>query len=204
MGIDPKPLALAALCLALVQCGSDGGTRNARGPASSDLSSSEQPGSFLTERIAEAAFEGNLRAVEDMLPLVDVNARDEGGRTMLMLASYGGHSTTVRLLCENKANPNLKDSNRRTALMYAASGPNASTVEILLAHGAEVNVADGEEGYTALMFAAAEGRADVVRMLLSEGADPDLRDIDGESALKFAADNDHQTVVGLLKEASGP
>ena len=119
-----------------------------------------------------------------------------------MLASYGGHSTTVRLLCENNANPNLKDTNRRTALMYAASGPNAHTVEILLAHGAEVNVTDGDEGYTALMFAAAEGHADIVQLLLDKGADPFLRDTDGESALKFAMDKNHQDVVDVLQKAA--
>ncbi len=138
-----------------------------------------------------------------MLPNVKVNATDEGGRTMLMLASYGGHSTTVRLLCENKANPNLKDANRRTALMYAASGPNLRAVEILLAHGAEVNLVDREEGWTALMFAAAEGHADIVQMLLDHGADPRLVDIDGESAVTFAENKRHDDVVAVLREAAG-
>ncbi|MDE0105922.1 MAG: ankyrin repeat domain-containing protein [Bryobacterales bacterium] len=197
MRIKPRVLALGTALLACGSCGSGGGTV----PFES-AGSRSQRSAFLTERMANAAFEGNTKAVEDMLPRVDVDAQDEGGRTMVMLASYGGHSTTVRLLCENKANPNLKDSNRRTALMYAASGPNAGTVEILLAHGAEVNVADGEEGYTALMFAAAEGHAEIVRMLLASGAEADLRDIDGESALKFAADNNHPEVVRLLQEAS--
>jgi ankyrin repeat protein len=158
-------------------------------------------GAVLTERLSDAAFQGNRKAVEAMLPNVDVNATDEGGRTMLMLASYGGHSTTVRLLCESKANPNLKDANRRTALMYAASGPNVHTVEILLAHGAEVNVIDGEEGWTALMFAAAEGHADIVRMLLDHGADPGLIDIDGESAVTFAENNGHNDVAAILRRA---
>ena len=193
-----KPIFLAALLLVVASCGSDS-------PESTTTSApaSGQSG-FLSERFADAAFQGNTKAVEEMLEMVDVNAVDEGGRTMLMLASYGGHSTTVRLLCENKANPNLKDTNRRTALMYAASGPNAHTVEILLAHGAEVNVTDGDEGYTALMFAAAEGHADIVELLLDKGADPGLRDIDGESALKFAMDNNHQEVIALLQKAASP
>ncbi len=152
----------------------------------------------LSDRLAEAALAGNRRAVEAMLPDADVNAKDTGGRTMLMLAAYDGHADTVRLLCESKADPNLMDPSRRTALMYAASGPNASTVEILLAHGAQVNLIDGEEGWTALMFASAEGHADIVRMLLAEGADPDLMDIDGESALTFASNNGHDSVVEIL------
>lgn len=189
-----KPILVAALLLVAAFCGSE--STESGTPASPNGRSG-----FLSERFADAALRGNTQAVEEMLELVDVNAVDEGGRTMLMLASYGGHSTTVRLLCENKANPNLKDVNRRTALMYAASGPNTHTVEILLAHGAEVNVTDGDEGYTALMFAAAEGHADIVQMLLDQGADPNLRDIDGESALKFATDKNHQGVIAVLQKA---
>ena len=186
------------MLLVCASCGSD--------PTESTTPSAAGGGGsgFLSERFADAAFQGNAKAVEEMLEFVDVNAVDEGGRTMLMLASYGGHSTTVRLLCENDADPNLKDTNRRTALMYAASGPNAHTVEILLAHGAEVNVTDGDEGYTALMFAAAEGHADIVQLLLDKGADPDLRDIDGESALKFATDKNHQGVISVLQKAARP
>lgn len=161
-------------------------------------------GTTLTERLAAAAFQGNRAAVEAMLPSVDIDARDESGRTMLMLASYDGHSTTVRLLCENGADPNLRDVDRRTALMYAASGPNTHAVEILLAHGAHVNLTDGDEGWTALMFAAAEGHADIVTMLIRNGADPGLMDIDGESAAYFARSNGHGNVAALLEEAAAP
>ncbi len=191
-----KAVLLAAASLLWIGCG----------PPSAEFASSGaggyRSGAVLTERLSDAAFQGNRKAVEAMLSGTDVNATDEGGRTMLMLASYGGHSPTVRLLCESKADPNLRDTNRRTALMYAASGPNATTVEILLAHGAEVNVSDGEEGWTALMFAAAEGHEDIVGMLLDSGADPNLRDIDGESALTFALNNGHSGVVEQLNEVS--
>ncbi len=174
-------------------------------PASSEFLSGTGTaggGNVLSDRMTQAAMTGNRKAVEAFLPHVSVNATDPQGRTMLMLAAYDGHATTVRLLCENKADPNLRDANRRTALMYASSGPNSSTVEILLAHGAEVNVADGEEGWTALMFAAAEGHSDIVRMLLDKGADPRLTDIDGESAESFARSNGHENVVAVLTKST--
>lgn len=187
---------VAAICLFGLACGSDPSS------SSNGEGGSYASGGVLSDRLVDAAFQGNRKAVEAMLPDIDVNAADADGRTMLMLASYGGHATTVRLLCENKANPNMRDSNRRTALMYAASGPNAPTVEILLAHGAEVNITDGEEGWTALMFAAAEGHSDIVQMLLSKGADPGLMDIDGESAATFAQNNGHDDVVAMLGQSS--
>ena len=178
-----------ALLLVCASCGSDSNDPTAPTAAGGGRSG------FLSERFADAAFQGNVKAVEEMLEFVDVDAVDEGGRTMLMLASYGGHSTTVRLLCENHADPNLKDTNRRTALMYAASGPNAHTVEILLAHGAEVNVTDGAEGYTALMFAAAEGHADIVQLLLDKGADPNVQERRGGRALDWASTEEVEALL---------
>ncbi|MCY4189260.1 MAG: ankyrin repeat domain-containing protein, partial [Bryobacterales bacterium] len=117
------PVLIAALLLGAAACGSDSAESSGPPPAGGRSG-------FLSERFAEAALQGNTKAVGEMLQLVDVNAVDESGRTMLMLAAFGGHSTTVRVLCENKANPNLRDMNRRTALMFAASGPDARTVEI--------------------------------------------------------------------------
>lgn len=149
--------------------------------------------------LLEAAFRGDADGVEALLAEAEIDGMDEAGRTALMMASYDGHASTVRLLCEQKADPNIRDSNRRTALMYAASGPNPAAVEILLAHGAEVNVTDAGEGWTALMFAAAEGHADVVRLLLDSGASPDIRDIDGETALTFAAQQGREAVIRLLE-----
>ena len=189
-------LIAAAAFVALAACGPS--ATDSPSPGGSSL------GTGLTDDLAEAALAGNSQAVESMLAGIDVNAIDPEGRTALMLASFGGHSRVVQMLCENQANPNLRDINRRTALMYAATGPDVRTVEILLAHGAEVNVTDGDEGWTALMFAAAEGHLDVVRMLLDRGADPGLTDSDGESALVFASQNGHDRVVALLQGAAGP
>ena len=119
-----------------------------------------------------------------------------------MLASFDGHTETVRLLCENGADPNLRDLNRRTALMYAATGPNTLAIETLLAHGAEVNITDNGEGWSALMFAAAEGQADNIQLLLKHGSDPDLKDIDGDTAFSFASNNGHEVTARLLQKAS--
>lgn len=187
------PRLLVACLLLWTACSSDSPPT---GSAGSEASA--QANAALTE----AAFRGDTAAVEALLSDADIDTVDEGGRTALMLASYDGHASTVRLLCEKKADPNLQDLNRRTALMYAASGPNLSTVEILLAHGAEVNVTDGEEGWTALMFAAAEGHVEIVRMLLDHGSSLDISDIDGETALTFAVQNGHAAAAKLLEQRS--
>ena len=57
---------------------------------------------------------------------------------------------------------------------------------------------DEVEKFTALMFAAAEGQQEVVQALLQHNADVTLRDIDGETARDFAANNGHDAVVRIL------
>jgi hypothetical protein len=56
-------------------------------------------------------------------------------------------------------------------------------------------------GVTALMGASRLGRADVVSLLLAHGADVNLRNANGETALKLAADSRHTAVVELLTKA---
>jgi uncharacterized protein len=51
-----------------------------------------------------------------------------------------------------------------------------------------------------LMMAAAEGQSEIVALLLKHGADPSAKDVDGETALQFAASKGHQAVVNLLSK----
>jgi ankyrin repeat protein len=150
--------------------------------------------------IHEAALNGDAGQVTAVLGSgTDANLKDPEGRTPLMYASYNGHEEIIKKLIEKGADVNLQDIYGRTALMMASSGPYAASVKYLLEHGANPNLADKEEHFTALMYAAAEGQLDVVKILLANGADPWMKDVDGDDALKFAADNGHTAVVSLLK-----
>ncbi len=71
-------------------------------------------------------------------------------------------------------------------------------MQLLLEWKADPDLVDREERFTALMFAAAEGQAGVVRALLSYGADSGLTDVDGDTALDFAARNGHREVARML------
>ena len=74
------------------------------------------------------------------------------------------------------------------------------TVEYLLDAGAKVNAIDTVEQFTPLMHAAAEGQTEVVKVLLKYKADPDLKDVDGDTALSFAAQKGHREVIRLLTQ----
>ena len=82
----------------------------------------------------------------------DINAKDDGGWTALMLASYNGEFEVVKYLVESGANINAKDNDGRTALMLASLNGKFEVVEYLIEKGANVN-AENNDGLTASDFA---------------------------------------------------
>ena len=147
-----------------------------------------------------SAGNGEAEKVKELLEKgADVNEKDADGRTALMYASFNGYSEVVNELLKHNADVNLTDINGRSALMFAASGPFHETVKILLEKNAEPNIRDNQEHFTAFMFAAAEGQLENIKVLLEFGANPNLKDIDGDNALTFAKNNEHQEVVEYLQ-----
>jgi len=150
--------------------------------------------------IHDAALNGQPAEVLQSLERgVNVDARDEDGRTALMYAAFNGHKDIMEQLIKKGAAVNLTDSLGRTALMFASSGPYPDAVKLLLTNQADPNITDREEHFTALMYAAAEGQTEIVRMLITYKADPKLKDIDGDNALTFAQNNGHKELVKILE-----
>lgn len=149
----------------------------------------------------DAALAGDIQQVETELAAgVPVDARTPDRQTALMLAAYNGHTKLVEMLIARGGNVNDVDGLNRTALIYASSGPFTETVRLLIDHGADVNVIDNNEKWTALMFAAAEGQAENVELLLEHGADAAIKDVDGDTAETFAANNGHTRVVQIIRD----
>ncbi|KAI9854022.1 MAG: hypothetical protein M1813_001583 [Trichoglossum hirsutum] len=72
---------------------------------------------------------------------VNINTKDDGGRTALLQAAKGGHEAIVRLLVERGADVNVEDDYGNTALLWAAKCGHESTVQLLLEKGADTKVA---------------------------------------------------------------
>ena len=100
----------------------------------------------------------------------DKNARDEDGRTALMLAAQGGHLQIVRVCFEQNATLDLKDQNGNTALKLAISNDRSAVVAALLEK--EVSM---EDKNAALWFAAGLGRVQALGALLNAGIDKESR-----------------------------
>ena len=90
------------------------------------------------------------------------------GRTALLYASTGPFAGTVRLLLENKADPNIVDADEHfTPIMHAAAEGQLEVVKILLEYGADPSLKD-VDGETARMFAVQNGHTEVANLLISK------------------------------------
>ncbi|XP_029474410.1 acyl-CoA-binding domain-containing protein 6 [Rhinatrema bivittatum] len=73
---------------------------------------------------------------------VDVNTKDEEGRTLLHWACDRGHKDLVLVLLQHKADVNSQDSEGQTALHYASACEFLDIVELLLKCGADPTLHD--------------------------------------------------------------
>ena len=77
---------------------------------------------------------------------------------------------------------------------------NATRVQQFIDEGVNINIQNPYDN-TLLILVADYGYADMVTVLLNGKADPDIRNIDGSTALMAASRNSHLDIVNLLIEA---
>ena len=154
----------------------------------------------------DAAYSGATDRIRQLLAEgADVNWRNAGGWTPLMIAAAERHLDAVVVLLDAKADPNQRNSYGRTALMFASRYGQLAIVERLLAAGADPNIVPNDATrWTALVSAATEGHAAVIQALLAKGADPSIRTRDGLTALDVARAAGHNEAAKMLESAMRP
>ena len=130
--------------------------------------------------------------------LNDVSWVDFTGQTPFLRAALSADTTTMRLLVDRGADPNLPTLADTTPLM-AASGVNwvvaqtyteslparLDAVKLCLELGADVN-ATNSMGLTALLGAVNRGSNDIIELLVARGARLDIKDKEGRTPLRWA------------------
>ncbi|HEY3519102.1 MAG TPA: ankyrin repeat domain-containing protein, partial [Gammaproteobacteria bacterium] len=116
-------------------------------------------------------------------------------------AAYRNDLDAVKRLLSEGADPNAANRFGVTPLHEAATVGNAAMLEALLDAGGDANAAFGE-GETVLMTAARAGDVASVKALLAHGGQPDTTEAwHGQTALMWAAIENHADVVQLLIDA---
>jgi len=87
-------------------------------------------------RAAETGDVPELQKLLDAEAALDINSRDERGRTALMLAALHGRTDAVGVLLDRGADPNLADSQGLTPLQAATAGNEAAIIAALRRKGA--------------------------------------------------------------------
>ncbi len=99
-----------------------------------------------------ACYRGNFVVAEFLIHNVkDINGSSKMG-TPLMAAVVKRNTEIVKLLLENKANPNISDVNGTTALLYAVQFKNYEIVAMLIQAKANPDMKDNR-GNSALDYA---------------------------------------------------
>ena len=86
--------------------------------------------------IHQAAKDGNIEAVKlDLADGMDVNTKDDNGRTPLHYATEEGQKETAELFIAAGADVNAKNNLGGTPLHFAAFGGHKEIVELLITNG---------------------------------------------------------------------
>jgi ankyrin repeat protein len=116
-------------------------------------------------------------------------------------AAYRNDLEAAKRLLAEGADPNAVNRFGVTPLHEAATVGNAAMLEALLDAGGDANAAFGE-GETVLMTAARAGDTASVKTLLAHGGKPDATENwHGQTALMWAAIENHADIVQLLIDA---
>jgi ankyrin repeat protein len=167
-----------------------------------------------------ALLKGHSGIVTKLLkkPAIDVNCKDESGRTILSLATQMLSEETLEqmayLLNEKAADPNIPDLEGNTALHHLAGLGRpicpfdadwtkvqmetwaeqqwefqARACELLLSYGANVNAADAE-GSSPILSAVTSKNTRLIQVLVKAGADLYLQDAKGSNIFHLTAQFD--------------
>lgn len=189
-------------------------------------SNSGKPVSSNAARIADegalrdAARQGDVSAVKALLDRgVDVNAKDNEGRTPLSEAVFNERTEVTTVLLAKGADAfsmksdgqtpfNLSRNHKEVAdlidqeiqLLDLARNGDTKALKEALDKGRYVNFKDST-GRTPLTEAIWNNHADAVKLLLERGADPKVRKVDGATALELARSKGNKEIIDLLVNA---
>ncbi len=144
---------------------------------------------------------GDVEAVKDFFAThddIDIDARDEHGKTALMYACEGEYPAIVDFLIEKNAKLDVQDYRGFTALMHACKTDSTDIIDRLIAAGADINI-KSNIGLTALIIACDAGKLNAVNALIAtHRVDIYATTGMGETALTRACDHNYDKIATAL------
>ena len=126
-----------------------------------------------------------------------VNAIDDNGSSMLILACYRGNQEVAKFLINNKADVDYISKNG-TALMACVMKNEFQLVDELFLKKVNLDLADAN-GITALMLAVQFKNVEMVKKLVNAGANKGLKCKQNKTAFEYAVFSNSEEIINLLK-----
>lgn len=147
----------------------------------------------------DVARKGNLSDIKALFEKDKsiIDAIDDKGSSMLILACYRGNDEVVSFLLDNNVDVNFVSKNG-TALMACVVKSEFEFIDKLLLKGAKIDVTD-QNGITALMLAVQFNNPEMVKKLLNAKANKELKCNQNKTAFEYAVEFNYEEIINLLK-----
>ncbi len=166
-------------------------------------------GAAMTEgsqQLIAAVAQNDLSTVRQLVKQgVNVDSRDEQGRTALLVAVAGNHIDIAQFLIDSGADVNAQDNRLDSPLLLAGAEGTLEILQMILQAGPDFSLYN-RFGGTPLIPACERGHVEVVKTLLKTDVDIDHVNHLGWTALLEAivlseGGPDHQKIVQMLVDA---
>ncbi len=159
----------------------------------------------LEEELVKQVEKSNYKLIDYILKLgADVNKVKIGGKSVLVLAKEVGDEKIIAKLLEYGAKEERLSNKQRDNLGHELylkidNDGDIKEIEALIFAGANLEyIEDRKQGKNILMLASEKGRIDVVERILAYVKDVDDWDMNGNTALVYACQNENWDVVEEL------
>lgn len=126
-----------------------------------------------------------------------INAIDDNGSSMLILACYRGNQEVAKFLINNQADLNYVSKNG-TALMACVMKNEFQLVDELFLKKVNLDLTDAN-GITALMLAVQFKNVEMVKKLVNAGANKGIKCNQNKTAFEYAVFSNSEEIINLLK-----
>jgi ankyrin repeat protein len=158
-------------------------------------------------RLHDAAAAGDVGLIRRLLAAgADVDARDDEGRTPILVATVARRTEAVRVLIEAGADVDIRDDSLANPFLYAGAEGLLEILRIVNEAGADPAITN-RFGGVALIPASERGHVETVRYLLEE-SDVDVDHVNNlgwtallEAVILGDGGLRHQAIVALLMDA---
>ncbi|XP_067653211.1 serine/threonine-protein phosphatase 6 regulatory ankyrin repeat subunit B-like [Haliotis asinina] len=143
---------------------------------------------------------GHVKIVNYILMqnIVDINAKNTGGETPVMLAANSGEREVFDILVRKGADLSVIDNNDDNILHSACGGGNPKIVTyILMQNIVDINC-KGDEEMTPVLIAAYYAKHEAFDILVKKEADLSVTDGDGDNILHLACRGGHVKIVNYI------